>query len=146
MAFRNFNNIKVVNLSDNFITRVKYLRKEINGNLGRLKHLDLSNNFITDLHYLSECQFKQLTSLQLHNNPTPNILQIEKICLVHPQRDTRNSLSHFEIRVSTDWTRDKIFLYGYRERSRHKLAVKIIPTQFRVNPDTIQKGRKLMLD
>ena len=76
MAFRNFNNIKVVNLSDNFITRVKYLRKEINGNLGRLKHLDLSSNFITDLQYLSECQFKQLTSLQLHNNPTPNILQI----------------------------------------------------------------------
>lgn len=53
VAFRHFNNIKIINLSDNFLTKVKYLRKEMNGNLGRLKQLDLSNNFITDLHSLS---------------------------------------------------------------------------------------------
>jgi hypothetical protein len=62
------------------------------------------------------------------------------------EKSMQHSLSHYEIRVSTDWTRDKLFIYRYREMSKHKLSVKIEVAKERVKRETIQKGRRLIFD
>jgi Leucine-rich repeat (LRR) protein len=139
-----FNNLKEINLSDNFLTRVRCLRKELNGNMECLRKLDLSGNYIVDIPLLSECKFAQLDCLDLRNNNCSSVFAIEKVNMSN--RGRTQSTSRYEIRVSTEWPRDKLFIYGYRDKSRHKLSVKIEPVRERLKRETVQKGRRLILD
>jgi hypothetical protein len=41
------------------------------------------------------------------------------------ENSRQSSNSRYEIKVSTEWARDKLFIYGYRDKSKHKLSVKI---------------------
>lgn len=69
VALGRLSGLKELNLSDNFLIRVRYLRKELNGNLPALRKVNLSHNYITDLPSLAECAFVQLASLDLTGNP-----------------------------------------------------------------------------
>jgi Leucine-rich repeat (LRR) protein len=138
-----FTSLKDINLSENFLVRVSYLRKELNANMGNLKKVDLSGNYITDLQTLSECRFVQLECLDLRNNNCSSVFAIEKVSMT---RGRQQSNSRYEIKVSTDWPRDKLFIYGYRDKSRHKLSMKIETARERLKRETVQKGRRLILD
>lgn len=144
MQLGKFTSLKDINLSENFLTRIRYLRKELNGNMRNLKKMDLSGNYITDLQSLSECRFVQLECLDLRNNNCSSVFAIEKLSMM--DRGRQQSTSRYEIRVSTEWSRDKLFIYGYRDKSRHKLSVKIEPAGGRLKRETVQKGRRLILD
>lgn len=144
MSLGSFTSLKVINLSDNFLTRAKYLRKELNANMTSLKKLDLSGNFITDMHFLSECRFIDLCCLDIRNNNSGSVFAIEKVSMIEGKG--RQCISRYEIRVSTEWARDKLFIYNYRDKSRHKLSVKIEQTHERLKRETLQKGRKLIFD
>ena len=55
-----FKTIKHINLSDNFLREVRWLRKAVTTEMTALRHLNLSSNEIVDLKWLAECQFYKL--------------------------------------------------------------------------------------
>jgi Leucine-rich repeat (LRR) protein len=91
ISFGRFVSLKEINLSDNFLTRVRHLRKELNGNLQGLKKLDLSGNYISDVQSLSECRFVQLDSLDLRNSNQAALFSIEKMSMTERSKTQRIS-------------------------------------------------------
>ena len=79
MPLASFSGIKAINLSDNFLREMRWLRKCLTKAMIHLKHLNLSNNEIIDLSWLSECHFHKLETLNLRNNKYGDFVQIEKV-------------------------------------------------------------------
>lgn len=116
-----FKTIKHINLSDNFLREVRWLRKAITTEMTALRHLNLSSNEIVDLKWLGECQFYKLEHLNLRNNKYGSFLEIEKLEM---SRGERQAKSQYEILVSSmgQWTS---YTVGFRSLSRHKHSVRI---------------------
>jgi len=117
----NFRTLKHLNLSDNFLREVRWLRKALTPEMISFRHLNLSNNEILDLKWLAECTFHKLEHLNLRNNNYGSFLEIEKLQMSQPERQAK---SQYEILVSsaTKWTS---YTVGYRQLSRHKHSVRI---------------------
>jgi hypothetical protein len=98
------------------------------------------------MHFLSECRFVELGSLDLRNNNSSAFFSIEKVSMAEGRGRQSLSISRYEIKVSTEWTRDKLFIYNYRDKSRHKLSLKLEPARERIKRETLQKGRRLIFD
>ena len=122
----NFPAIKHLNLSDNFLREIRWLRKTLTHQLINLRSINLSNNEIADLRCLAECSFHQLEHLNLRNNKYPSFIDIEKIQMGRNQGTIKGRIcsSSYEILVSS---RGKFTSYtvGYRSLSRHKHSVRI---------------------
>ena len=126
LPLANFPVIKHINLSDNFLREIRWLRKALTHQMVNLRYINLSNNEIVDLRCLAECSFHQLEHLNLRNNKYPSFIDIEKIQMGR-NKDTVNGRicsNSYEILVSS---RGKCTSYtvGYRVLSRHKHSVRI---------------------
>ena len=70
-----FQKLKKLNLSNNYIKKIDILEKV---NFKNLEILDLSLNYITDIKVLEKVNFTQLKSLNLHKNQITNVDVLKK--------------------------------------------------------------------
>ena len=113
--------MKDLDLSDNFLREVRWLRKMATPELKFLKRINLSNNEIIDLRWLSECYLYKLEYLNLRNNKYDSFLEIEKVQMSHGEGQ---ATSQYEILLSS-MGKNTSFIVGFRFLSRHKHSVQV---------------------